>query len=136
MPSTPDQISLDTWTAIIGATLAGLTALAVPITAFMKTWFEYRIEAKKAEALKPEAAREIAATAGTAVFDSMAISDLTSAVKDLTAAIRADTASDEAHHSSEIASLVERFTNAMNQWEEDQENRRRYGRRPRDHHPR
>lgn len=131
----PDpQVSLDSWTAVIAAVLAGLAAVLVPFNGFMKTLFEYRIEAKKAEALKSEPAREIAAAAGSAVFDSMAIADLTAAVKDLTSAIRADTASDEAHHASQMAMVIERFTGAMDKWDEDQQ--RRSGRRPRDHHPR
>ncbi len=54
----------------------------VPINAFVKTMLDYRVEAMKAVSLKPETARTIAGNVGGAVFDSLAIPDLTAAVKD------------------------------------------------------
>lgn len=133
----PDpQVSLDSWPAIIAAILAGTAAVLVPFNGFMKTLFEYRIEAKKAEALKSEPAREIATTAGSAVFDSMAMSDLTAAIKDLTLAIRNDTAVDEAHHADRMAAAIERMSGAMDRWEEGekiQEQRRQSRRNHRGH---
>lgn len=134
MPATPDAIPLDSWPAIALGLLAGLAAFLVPLNGFMKTWFEYRVEAKKAEGLKKEPAREVAATAGGALFDAMAISDLTAAVKELTSAIRADTASDEAHHADKMASVIGRFTDAMDRWEERESRDPRQNRRS--HHDR
>jgi hypothetical protein len=91
---------LDTWPAIIVAVSAAAAALLVPQTGFLMTFFDYRIETQKAEALKPEVERDVAQVAGTALFDSMAVVDLTAAIKDLTVAIRADTALEEAQHAS------------------------------------
>lgn len=106
---------LDTWPAIIVAVSAATAALLVPLTSFLKTFFDYRIEAQKAEALKPEVARDVAQVAGGALFDSMAVTDLTAAIKDLTMAIRADTASEEAQHASQFAQVLQRLTDVLNQ---------------------
>lgn len=109
---------LDSWPAILGATAAAIAAVLVPLNGFVKTLLDYRAEARKAESLKPEVARDVAATAGGAVYDSMAMADLTAAVKELASAIRADTASEEAHHTSQIAAAFNRFTEAMDRFEQ------------------
>lgn len=117
MPGTEALQQLDSWPAIIAAGAAGLAAVLVPLNGFVKTLLDYRSETRKAEALKPETARDVAAGCGGMVFDSMAISDLTVAIKGLTAAIVADTASEEAHHTSEMAAAVLRFTEVMDRFD-------------------
>lgn len=114
MPAVPDALpQLDTWPAIIVAVSAATAALLVPLTGFLKTFFDYRIETQKAEAMKPEVARDVAQGSGAALFDSMAVADLTTAIKDLTVAIRADTASDEAQHASQFAQVLQRLTDVL-----------------------
>lgn len=108
---------LDSWPALLGATAAAIAAVLVPLNGFVKTLLDYKAEARKAETLKPEVARDVATIAGAAVFDSMATADLTAAIKELTAAIRADTASDEAHHASQMTSAIERFTEVMDRYD-------------------
>lgn len=110
---------LDSWPAIIVAVSAAAAALLVPLTSFLKTFFDYRIETQKAEALKPEVARDVAQVAGTALFDSMAVSDLTAAIKDLTVAIRADTASEEAQHANQFTQAVQRLTEVLDKHDHD-----------------
>lgn len=90
-----------------------------PLTGFLKTFFDYRIETQKAEALKPEVARDVAQAAGTALFDSMAVADLTTAIKDLTVASCADTASDEAQHASQFAQVLQRLTDVLDTHDHD-----------------
>lgn len=120
MAAVPDPLpQLDTWPAIIVAVSAAAAALLVPLTSFLKTFFDYRIETQKAEALKPEVARDVAQVAGGALFDSMAVSDLTAAIKDLTVAIRADTASDEAQHASQFAQVLQRLTEVLDTHDHD-----------------
>ncbi len=117
MPDPAALQQLDSWPAVIVAVTAGLAAVLVPLTGFVKTLLDYRTESKKAEALKPEVARDVAAGCGGMVFDSMAISDLATAIRGLTAAIVADTASEEAHHTSQMAAAVNRFTEVMDRFE-------------------
>lgn len=105
---------LDSWPAIIVAVSAAAAALLVPLTSFLKTFFDYRIETQKAEALKPEVARDVAQVAGTALFDSMAVADLTAAIKDLTGAIRADTASGEAQQAGQLTQALQRLIDVLN----------------------
>ncbi|ACL55931.1 hypothetical protein [Methylobacterium nodulans] len=76
------------------------------------------MEAKKAEALQTETAKDVAAVAGTAVLDSIAIADLTDAVKELALAIREDTASDKARHNDQLRSVLERLTDRLEELEE------------------
>jgi hypothetical protein len=97
----PDALpQLDTGPDIIVAVSAATAALLLLLTGFLKTFFDYRIETQKAEAMKSEVARDVAQGSGAKLFDSMAVADLTTAIKDLTVAIRADTASEEAQHAS------------------------------------
>lgn len=110
--------SLDSWPAIAIGITAAVAGALVPLNGFIKTLLDYRLEAKKAEALKPETARDIAACSGGAVFDSLAIADLTAAVKGLTAAIEADTASDEAHHASQIMEVMGRLVPVLERLDE------------------
>ncbi|MFD6316928.1 hypothetical protein [Methylorubrum thiocyanatum] len=120
MPATPDALQqLESWPTILIALIGATAALLVPLTGFLKTFFDYRIEAQKAEALKPEVARDVAQVAGTALFDSMAVADLTAAIKDLTVAIRADTASDEAQHASQFAQVLQRLTDVLDTHDHD-----------------
>jgi hypothetical protein len=120
---------LYSWPAIILAVSAAAAALLVPLTGFLKTFFDYRIEAQKAEALKPEVARDVAQAAGTTLFDSMAVTDLTVAIKDLTMAIRADTASEEAQHASQFAQVLQRLTDVLNHYDDTHGQPPRGGRR-------
>ncbi len=130
MAAVPDPLpQLDTWPAIIVAVSAAAAALLVPLTGFLKTFFDYRIEAQKAEALKPEVARDVAQVAGGALFDSMAVTDLTAAIKDLTMAIRADTASEEAQHASQFAQVLQRLTDVLNHHDDTHGSPPRGGRR-------
>lgn len=130
MPAVPDPLpQLDTWPVIIVAVSTAAAALLVPLTGFLKTFFDYRIETQKAEALKPEVARDVAQVAGTALFDSMAVADLTTAIKDLTVAIRADTASDEAQHASQFAQVLQRLTEVLDTHDHDHGPPQRGGRR-------
>ncbi|WP_336488264.1 hypothetical protein [Methylobacterium nigriterrae] len=109
---------LDSWPAILGAAAAAVAAVLVPLNGFVKTLLDYRTEAKKAEALKPEVARDVAqACTGAALFDSMALADLTKAVNGLTAAIVADTASEEAYHTSQMTAALARFTEVMDRFD-------------------
>ncbi|BAU92465.1 hypothetical protein MPPM_3860 [Methylorubrum populi] len=120
MAAVPDPLpQLDSWPAIIIAVSAAAAALLVPLTSFLKTFFDYRIETQKAEALKPEVARDVAQVGGTVLFDSMAVADLTSAIKDLTVAIRADTASEEAQHASQFAQVLQRLTEVLDTHDHD-----------------
>lgn len=106
--------SLESWPAILVGVSAAIAALIVPLNGFVKTLLDYRLEARKGEALKPEAAREIASSSNCSqLFDSMAIADLTAAVKGLTAAIAADTASEEAHHASHLSEVLTRVTEVL-----------------------
>lgn len=115
MPAAVQQ--LDGWLGAALAIIAALGAFLVPFTGFMKEWWSYSKEVKAAEALKPAVAHQVAAAPGGGVFDSIAMADLTAAIKDLTSAIRADTASDEAHHSSELASVLKRLTDRVDSWD-------------------
>lgn len=110
---------LDSWPAILGGIAAAVAAVLVPLNGFVKTLLDYRTEALKAEKLKPEVARDVATTAGGAVYDSMATADLTAAIKDLAAAIRADTASDEAHHSSRLASVLDTLMTRLDHFDNE-----------------
>ena len=106
--------TFDSWPAIAIGITAAVAGALVPINAFVKTMLDYRLEAMKAEALKPETAREIAGAAGgAAVFDSIAIADLTAAVKSLTAAISAGTASDQARHAQQVEEVNARIAVAL-----------------------
>lgn len=135
MPSPPDGLPLDNWPTIVVGLIAALAAFLVPFNGFMKTWFEYRLETKKAESMKKEVARDVACGAGnSAVFDTMAISDLATAVKDLASAIRADTASDEAHHVDKMTTVIGRFSDAMDRWEERETQDPRRNNRRSGHH--
>lgn len=115
MPEAIQQ--LEGWLGATLAIIAALGAFLVPFTGFMKEWFNYAKEVRAAEALKPAVAQQVAAASGGGVFDSIAMADLTAAIKDLASAIRADTASDEAHHSSELASVLKRLTDRVDGWE-------------------
>ncbi|ACL58927.1 hypothetical protein [Methylobacterium nodulans] len=110
-------VSFDSWPAIVVGITAAMAGALVPLNGFIKTLLDYRLEAKKAEALQAETARDVA-TAGPAVFDTIAVADLTDAVKDLAAAIRADTASDAARHDSQLISVLARLTERIEEWEE------------------
>lgn len=110
--------SLDSWPAIAIGITAAVAGALVPLKGFVKTLLDYCIEARKAEALKPETARDIATCSGGAVFDSLAIADLTAAVKGLTAAIVADTASDQAHHASQITEVMGRLVPVLERLDE------------------
>jgi ATP-dependent protease ClpP protease subunit len=121
--------TLDSWPAIAIGITAAVAGALVPINAFVKTMLDYRLEAMKAEHLKPETARDIVSTAGGAVFDSMAISDLTAAVKGLTAAIAAGTASDQARHAQEVEEVQARIAAALEQLAEREAPPTRPGRR-------
>ncbi|QRE75740.1 hypothetical protein [Methylobacterium aquaticum] len=111
--------TLDSWPAIAIGITAAVAGALVPINAFVKTMLDYRIEAMKAEALKPETAREIAgATGGAAVFDSIAIADLTTAIKGLTAAIVADTAADQAAHADQLTNVLSRLVPVLERFDE------------------
>lgn len=125
MPDPAVLQQLDSWPAILAAGAAGIAAVLVPLNGFVKTLLDYRTEARKAAALKPEVARDVAGCASGAVFDSMAISDLTAAIKGLTTAIMADTASEEAHHTSQMAAAVTRFTEVMDRFEQSERARPR-----------
>ncbi|MET7247938.1 hypothetical protein ABZT49_31760 [Methylobacterium sp. EM32] len=120
--------TLDSWPAIAIAITAAVGAALVPINSFVKTMLDYRLEAMKAEHLKPETAREIATTAGSAVFDSMAISDFTTAIKGLTAAIVADTAADQAAHADQVTSVLSRLVPVLEQLDERESPPSRTGR--------
>ncbi|ACL57404.1 hypothetical protein [Methylobacterium nodulans] len=111
-------VSFDSWPAIVVGITAALAGALVPLNGFVKTLLDYRLEAKKAEALKPETARDIATTAGPAVFDAIAVADLTDAVKELALAIREDTASDTARHNDQLISVLERLTDRLEELEE------------------
>ncbi len=110
--------TLDSWPAIAIAITAAVAGALVPLNSFIKTMLDYRIEAKKAEAMQPQTAREIATSAGGVVFDSMAISDLTTAIKGLTAAIVADTAADQAAHADQLASVLSRLVPVLERFDE------------------
>nr|WP_204165461.1 hypothetical protein [Methylobacterium sp. 17Sr1-1] len=110
--------TLDSWPAIAIAITAAVAGALVPLNSFIKTMLDYRIEAKKAEALQPQTAREIATTAGSAVFDSIAIADLTTAIKGLTAAIVADTAADQAAHADQVTSVLSRLVPVLERLDE------------------
>lgn len=130
MAAVPDPLpQLDSWPAIIVAVSAAAAALLVPLTGFLMTFFDYCIGTQKAEALKPEVARDVAQVAGTALFDSMAVVDLTAAIKDLTVAIRADTALEEAQHASQFTQVLQRLTDVLNHHDDTHENPPRGGRR-------
>ncbi|WP_437871400.1 hypothetical protein ACSD7O_24010 [Methylorubrum extorquens] len=130
MPAVPNALpQLDMWPAIIVAVNAATAALLVPLTGFLNTFFDYRIEAQKAEALKPEVARDVAQAACTALFDSMAVADLTTAIEDLTVEIRADAASDEAQHVSQFAQILQRLTDVLDAHDHDHGPPARGGRR-------
>lgn len=119
MPDPSPLQQLDSWPAIIAAGAAAIAAVLVPLNGFMKTLLDYRVEARKGGALKPEVAREIASGSGCGqIFDSMALSDLTVAVKGLTAAITAETASEEAHHASHLAEVLGRVTQVLERQDE------------------
>ncbi|KOX49671.1 hypothetical protein ADL19_20200 [Streptomyces purpurogeneiscleroticus] len=105
--------------------LGAFAVVLVPLTEFMKEWWGYRKEVRAAEAMKPDVARDIAVTPGAAVFDSIALADLTKAVNGLTAAIVAETASEEAQHTSQMTAAITRLTEVMDRWEDD------HGRQPR-----
>lgn len=115
MPAAVQQ--LDGWLGAVIALLGAVGVLLVPLTGFMKEFWGYKREVRAAEAMKPEVARDVAATPGAAVFDSIALADLASAIKDLASAIRAETASDEAHHNSELASVLKRLTDRVDSWD-------------------
>ncbi|MBB2964689.1 hypothetical protein [Methylobacterium sp. R2-1] len=74
-------------------------------------------------------ARDVAQTGGMALFDSMAVADLTTAIKDLTVAIRADTASEEAQHASQFAQVLQRLTDVLNHHDDTHGHPPRGGRR-------
>lgn len=121
--------SLDNWPAIVIAVLAAVAALLVPLNGFFKTLFDYRIEVRKAEAFKPDTAREVTAVqpGSSTVFDSIGTADHTAALKllidavrDLTAAIREETRSDEAQHHSELAAALAKFTRRMDQFDQNE----------------
>ena len=114
---------------VIVAVSAAAAALLVPLTGFLKTFFDYRIEAQKAEALKPAFARDVAQGAGGVLCDSMAVADLTSAIEGLTLAIRADTASEEAEHASQFAQVLQRLTDVLNHHDDTHRHPPRGGRR-------
>ncbi|KMO34764.1 hypothetical protein VQ02_18575 [Methylobacterium variabile] len=118
MPLADPVATLDSWPAIAIAVTAAVGAALVPINAFVKTMLDYRLEAMKAEHLKPETAREIATTAGSAVFDSIAIADLTTAIKGLTAAIVADTAADQAAHADQLTGVLSRLVPILERMDE------------------
>lgn len=112
MPDIP--ASLESWPAIIACISAATAAVHVPLTGFVKTLLDYRLEARKGGALRDDTAREIASSSNCSqLFDSMAIADLTAAVKGLTAAITADTASDEAYHASHLTEVMARLTTVL-----------------------
>lgn len=123
MPAAAQQ--LDGWPGIVIALLGAVAVVLVPLTGFMKEWWGYRKEVRAAEAMKPDVARDISAASGGAVFDSIALGDLTKAVNGLTAAIVAETASEEAQHTSQMTAAITRFTEVMDRWEDD------HGRQPR-----
>ncbi|WP_238193871.1 hypothetical protein, partial [Methylobacterium frigidaeris] len=105
------------------------------ISGFVKTLPDYRLEAKKAEALQPRTARDIAAGCGATVFDSIAIGDLTAAVKALTAAIAAGTASDQARLAHEAEVVNARIADALEQLAEQSHRQQRGGARIADLEP-
>ncbi|GEP12470.1 hypothetical protein [Methylobacterium gnaphalii] len=114
MAAPPDPLPhLDSWPAIIVAVSAAAAALLVPLTSFLKTFFDRRIETQKAEAMKPEVARDVAQGSATALFDSMTAADLTAAIKDLTAAIRTGIASEEAQHVTQFTQVIQRLTEVL-----------------------
>ncbi len=110
--------TLDSWPAIAIGITAAVAGALVPINAFVKTMLDYRLEAMKAEALKPDTAREIATATGGAVFDSMAIADLTTAIKGLTAAIVAETAADQAAHAEQVTAVLSRLVPVLERLDE------------------
>ncbi|KQP34312.1 hypothetical protein ASF27_01765 [Methylobacterium sp. Leaf102] len=119
MPDPTPIQQLDSWPAIIAAGAAAIAAVLVPLNGFVKTLLDYKAEANKGEALKPETAREIASSSNChQLFDSMALADLTAAVKGLTAAIAADTASDEAHHANHLSEVLTRVTKVLDRQDE------------------
>ncbi|MGU3560238.1 hypothetical protein [Methylobacterium radiotolerans] len=69
--------------------------------------------------MKSDVARDISATSGGAVFDSIALADVAEAINGLTAAIVADTASDKAQDTSQKTAAIARFTEVMDRWEDD-----------------
>ncbi|ACL58427.1 hypothetical protein [Methylobacterium nodulans] len=111
-------VSFDSWPAIVVGITAALAGALVPLNGFIKTLLDYRLEAKKAEALQAETARDVASASGPAVLDSIAIADLTDAVKELALAIREDTASDTARHNDQLISVLERLTDRLEDLEE------------------
>lgn len=117
MPDPAALQQLDSWPALIAAGAAGLAAVLVPLTGFVRTILDYRTETRKAEALKPEVARDVAGGCGGMLFDSIAVTDLATSIKGLTAAIVAGTASEEAHHTSEMASAISRLTEVMDRFD-------------------
>ncbi|ACL57003.1 hypothetical protein [Methylobacterium nodulans] len=127
-------VSFDSWPAIVVGITAAVAGALVPLNGFIKTLLDYRLEAKKAEALQAETARDVAA-AGPAVFDAIAVADLTDAVKELAAAIRADTALGAARHDSQLISVLSRLTERIEEWEEASGRGIHRGSR-RDQHPR
>ncbi|ACL63158.1 hypothetical protein [Methylobacterium nodulans] len=111
-------VSFDSWPAIVVGITAALAGALVPLNGFIKTLLDYRLEAKKAEALQAETARDVASASGPTVLDSIAIADLTDAVKELALAIREDTASDTARHNDQLISVLERLTDRLGDLEQ------------------
>ena len=111
-------VSFDSWPAIVVGITAALAGALVPLNGFIKTLLDYRLEAKKAEALQAETARDVASASGPTVLDSIANADLTDAVKELALAIREDTASDTARHNDQLISVLERLTGRLQDLEE------------------
>jgi hypothetical protein len=111
--------SLDSWPAIAIAVTAAIAAALVPLNGFVKTLLDYRLEAKKAEALKPdsEVVKHIAHYSGPALLEAVLITDLTTAVKELTAQIKALQVSEEAAHNSRLDALTAQVAEALRRWE-------------------
>ncbi|MBY0297437.1 MAG: hypothetical protein K2X71_15590 [Methylobacterium sp.] len=111
--------SLDSWPAIAIAVTAAIAAALVPLNGFVKTLLDYRLEAKKAEALKPdgEVIKHFAQSSGPALLEAVLITDLTTAVKELTAQIKALQASEEAAHNSRLDALTAQLAEALRRWE-------------------
>lgn len=112
-------VSLESWPAIAIALTAAIAGALVPLNGFIKTLLDYRLEARRAEKLQDETARQVAATTGTAVLDSLAMQDLTDAIKDLAAAIREDTESDKARHNNQLTSVLARLTERLDELEDE-----------------
>lgn len=114
--------ALDSWPAIIAAGVAALTALLVPLTSFVKTLLDYRVERQKAEPLKPdkEVVKEMTKASGPAMLEAVLITDLTVAVKELTAQMKALQASEEATHNTRIEALTAQLAKMLSQMEGSQ----------------